>query len=74
MAQKLCEAGRVSINEKPVKPSHAVRAGDEIVLRSRTKITTFRVLSVPDTRQISRKEASSLFEVLSEEFLDEDEL
>jgi ribosomal 50S subunit-recycling heat shock protein len=74
LAQKLCDAGRVSINGSPAKSSHAVKAGDEILIRSRHKLTTVRVLSVPTARQTSRKEAGTLYEVLSEESLDEGEL
>jgi ribosomal 50S subunit-recycling heat shock protein len=74
LAQKLCDAGRVSINGSPAKSSHAVKAGDEILIRSRHKLTTVRVLSVPNARQTSRQEAGTLYEVLSEESLDEGEL
>jgi ribosomal 50S subunit-recycling heat shock protein len=74
LAQKLCDAGRVSINGNTAKPSHAVKAGDEITVRRQQKFTTVRVLSVPTARQTSRKEASALYEVLSEEIRDEGEL
>ena len=73
LAQKLCDAGRVSINGNPAKSSGAVEAGDEILIR-RHKLTTVRVLSVPSARQTSRKEAGTLYEILSEESLDEGEL
>ena len=74
LAQKLCNAGRVSINGNSAKSSHAVKAGDEILIRRQRTLTTVRVLSVPTTRQTSRKDASTLYEVLSEESLDDDEL
>ena len=74
LAQKLCDADRVSINGSTAKSSHAVKAGDEILIRRQHKLTTVRVLSVPTARQTSRKEAGTLYEVLSEESLDEDEL
>ncbi|HEV7797534.1 MAG TPA: RNA-binding S4 domain-containing protein [Pyrinomonadaceae bacterium] len=73
LAQKLCDAGRVSINGSPAKSAHAVKAGDEILIRRHNKLTTVRVLSVPSARQTSRKEAAALYEVISEESL-EDEL
>jgi ribosomal 50S subunit-recycling heat shock protein len=66
LAQTLCEAGRVSVNGNVAKSSHAVKAGDEITLMRRDKITTVRVLSLPNTRQTSRKEAATLYELLSE--------
>ena len=74
LAQKLCDAARVSINGSTSKSSHAVKVGDEILLRHQNKLTTVRVLSVPTARQTSRKEAGNLYEVLSEESFDEDEL
>ena len=70
VAQKVCEAGRVSINGSPAKSSHAVKIGDEIVVRSRDKLTSIRVLSLT-TRQTSRNDARTLYEVLSEESLDD---
>jgi ribosomal 50S subunit-recycling heat shock protein len=74
LAQKLCDAARVSINGSTAKSSHAVKAGDEILIRRHHKLTTVRVLSVPTARQTSRKEAGTLYEVLSEESLDEGDL
>jgi ribosomal 50S subunit-recycling heat shock protein len=74
LAQKLCDAGRVSINGSPAKSSHAVKAADEILIRNRHKLTTVRVLSVPNARQTSRKEAGTLYEILTEESLDEGDL
>ncbi len=74
VAQKFCEAGRVSINGTTAKSSHAVKAGDEILIRRQHQLTTVRVLSVPSARQTSRRDAGTLYEVLSEEALDEDNL
>lgn len=74
LAQKLCDAGRVSVNGSTAKSSHAVKVGDEICIRRHHVLTTVRVLSVPTTRQTSRKEAGSLYEVLREESLDDAEL
>jgi ribosomal 50S subunit-recycling heat shock protein len=72
LAQKLCDAGRVSINGKSAKSSHAVKAGDKILLNYHGKLTTVRVLSVPTARQTSRQGASTLYEVMKEESLDEE--
>ncbi len=74
LAQKLCDAGRVSINGSTAKSAHAVKAGDEIVVRRHNKLTTVLVLSVPAARQTSRKEAGALYDLVSEESLAEDEL
>jgi ribosomal 50S subunit-recycling heat shock protein len=67
IAQRICEAGSVSVNGSVAKSSHAVKPGDEIALAGRDKITRVRVLSIPTTRQTSRKEATTLYELLGEE-------
>jgi ribosomal 50S subunit-recycling heat shock protein len=67
VAQKLCDAGLVSINGAPAKSAHSVKAGDEISLRRNDNTTLLRVLAVPQGRQISRTEAGSLYETLSDE-------
>ncbi len=71
VAQKICDAGRVSINGRPAKSSHAVKPDDEIVLTTRTNIKTVRVMTVPAARQTARKEAASLYELVSEESIDD---
>ena len=72
IAQKICEAGRVSVNGSPAKSSHTVKLGDQIVVRSRDKLITIRVVSLPTTRQTSRSDARTLYELLSEEPLEND--
>lgn len=70
VAQKLCEAGLVLVNAKPAKSGHTVKLGDEITVRRRDRIVKVRVVSLPTARQTSRKDASALFELLSEESLE----
>jgi ribosomal 50S subunit-recycling heat shock protein len=72
IAQRICEAGSVSVNGSNAKSSHTVKPGDKIMLTGRDKVTRVRVLSIPTTRQTSRKEATTLYELLSEELLEED--
>jgi ribosomal 50S subunit-recycling heat shock protein len=74
LAQKLCDAHRVSVNGAPAKSAHAVKAGDKILIRRQNKLTTVRVIALPAARQTSRKEAGGLCELVSEELLPEDEL
>jgi ribosomal 50S subunit-recycling heat shock protein len=71
IAQKFCEAGRIYINGHTAKSSHEVKIGDEIRLKRPQALTTIRVLSVPATRQTSRKEAGTLYEIIREESLPE---
>jgi len=67
VAQKFCDAGRVSINGRTAKSSHEVKVGDEIRLQKQQTLTTVRVLAVPETRQTSRKEAGTMYEVVGPE-------
>jgi ribosomal 50S subunit-recycling heat shock protein len=65
VAQKLCDAGFVFINERPAKSGHAVKAGDKITIRSRSAETVARVLNIPVARSVSRHDAGFLIELLS---------
>lgn len=69
VAQNLCDAGRVLINDKSAKAGHPVNVGDELTIRQRDRVTKVCVRSMPAARQTSRKEASALYEILSEESL-----
>ncbi len=66
VAQKLCDAGLVSLNGARAKSAHPVKPGDEITLRRREKVLTLIVLAVPRRSQTSRDEAAGLYEVLSD--------
>ncbi|MDX6696500.1 MAG: hypothetical protein QOF02_4103 [Blastocatellia bacterium] len=66
VAQQLCEAGQAFVNGAQAKSSRVVQVGDEIALRRRNRLLTLRVLAVPATRQTSRSDASSLYEILSD--------
>jgi ribosomal 50S subunit-recycling heat shock protein len=74
VAQKLCDAGLVSLNGAPAKPAHPVMPGDEITLKRRDKISTLKILAVPSDRQTSKKDAAGLYEVISEQQLKDDRL
>jgi len=66
LAQELCDAGLVLLNGRPVRSAHSVRAGDEITIRRRDHETTVRVLNVPASRNVSRRDAGQLVEIVSE--------
>ena len=72
VAQQLCDAGLVLLNGRVAKPAHPVKPKDEITVRRRDHETTVRVVSVPETRGVSRRDASSLVEVISERELNAD--
>jgi ribosome-associated heat shock protein Hsp15 len=64
VAQELCEAGAVLLNGSPAKQAREVRVGDKLTLRRRDQRLTVRVLIVPASRQTSRSEANTLYEIL----------
>jgi len=66
LAQKLCDAGHVSVNGVSAKPAHSIKPGDEITLRRRDKVSRLKVLSVPEQRQTSKHDARDLYELLEE--------
>ena len=66
VAQELCEAGAVHVNGTPARSSRAVHEGDEITIRRRERALTVRVRTVPETKQVSRAEAASLYEIIGD--------
>lgn len=66
IAQKLCDAGFVLLNGRPVKPAHPVKGGDVIAVRRPDRETEFRVLTVPLGRNVSRRDSKDLIEVIHE--------
>ena len=66
VAQELCEAGAVAVNGAAARASRPVREGDEITVRRRTRALTVRVLTLPQAKQVSRADATSLYEVVSD--------
>jgi ribosome-associated heat shock protein Hsp15 len=64
VAQKLCDAGVVSLNAVVAKSAHPVKPGDEITLRRRDQLVRIRVLALPATKQASREQAGALYESL----------
>ena len=66
VAQKLCDAGFVFVNDHPAKPAHNVKAGDRIMLKRRDAETEFRVVTVPDTRNVAKRDAGNLIELTGE--------
>ncbi|MDX6532032.1 MAG: hypothetical protein QOH41_4322 [Blastocatellia bacterium] len=70
LAQELCDAGFVLLNGRPAKSAHAVKAGDEIKIRRRDREIVARVLRAPATRNVSRRDADQLIEIVSERVLE----
>ncbi len=62
VANEACDAGRVIVNEKPVKASYNVKEGDVIEILFGARTVKVKVLKVQET--VKKDEASELFEYL----------
>ena len=67
LAQEFCDAGLISVNGTPAKSSKDVAVGDEIVIKRRNRVTSVRVSSVPQTKQVAKSQAAELYEILNDE-------
>ncbi len=62
VANEACDAGRVTINDKPAKASANVRQGDIIEIQFGTKAVKVEVLDVQET--VKKDEAKELYRLL----------
>ena len=69
VANELAANQRVEINGKPVKPSHEVKVGDIIGITFGTRKIEVRVLSIQEVKK--KKEASEMYEIVNESWLEE---
>lgn len=67
LAQKLCDAGLVSLNGKAAKSAHSVKPEDEITIRIRNRLLTVRVSALPAGRSVSKTEAPGLYQIIKDE-------
>ncbi len=72
LAQQFCEAGLIKINGLTAKSSREVKPGDEIEIKRNNRLTKIKVLEVPAKKQFSRQSAAELYEIISEEILEEE--
>ena len=72
LAQEFCDAGRVKVNDLTAKSSREVKPDDEIEIKKYNRLTKVKVLQVSDKKQVSRSDAANLYEIVSEEILEDD--
>lgn len=65
LAKELCTAGAVSVDGRPAKASHEVRAGQRIVLEMPARHLEVQVLEVP-RGNVARRDAGRYVEVLDD--------
>jgi ribosomal 50S subunit-recycling heat shock protein len=66
LAQAMCEAGAVTLNDSKAKSAREVRPSDKISVKQRGRITTVRVVEIP-LKPPSKAQAATLYELLSVE-------
>ena len=62
VANEACDAGRVSVNDRPAKASLEVKAGDVIEIRFGEKTVRVKVLQTAET--VRKEDAAAMFEYL----------
>ncbi len=71
LAKEFTQKGLIKINGFTAKASHNVKIDDEIEIRKYDQITTVRVLNVPQKKQVSKRDAKNLYEIISEETVED---
>lgn len=70
-AKAACEAGAVTLDGKPARPSDSVAAGRRIAVRYPSRLLEVELLELPG-KSVSKKAARDLYRVLKDEKLREE--
>lgn len=70
-AKELALKSRIWINDRIAKPSSEVHIGDQIRIRFGYRLLEIQVLDIQ--KQVSKQNAQTLFEVIEEEKIDEED-
>lgn len=62
VANDVCQAGRVTVNGKPAKPSVKLKVGDVVTILFGSGEVKFKVLSLQET--VRKEESASMYELL----------
>ena len=63
-AKELCKAGLIKVNGISAKPSKEISEGDVIEVDSAFKFVKLKVIRIPKTKNVSKKDASEYVEIL----------
>ncbi len=72
LAKEFTKAGLVKINGVKAKSGREVKVGDEIQIKRHNRLTKVKVTEVPQKKQVSKNNAANLYEIISEEILDDE--
>lgn len=67
LAKKFTSAGLIKVNGAVAKSSKEMSVGDEIEITRFPRILTVQVSEVPNTKQVSKKDVTSMYKVISEQ-------
>ena len=67
LAQEFCDAGMIEVNGAPAKSSKEIKAGDEIAIKRRNRLTKVAEVTIPDKKQVSKADAGDLYNVIADE-------
>jgi len=67
LAQEFCEKGLVRVNGTEAKSAKEIKAGDAIEIDRRNETAQVRIVKIPGSKQVSKDDAGTLFEILSVE-------
>lgn len=65
VANEACDTDRVTVNDKPAKPSKELKINDVVKVRFGERLVAFRISEIP-AGNVSKEKAESLYEVLDE--------
>ena len=74
LAQKFCDAGLIVVNGSVAKASKELKLEDEIQINRRDRTTRVRIKQIPDTKNVAKASAGSLYEVIEEVRIEDDGL
>jgi len=66
VAKELCDSGAVRVNGQSTKPSREVKEGDIVEIDTLTRFLKVKVVKVPSKKNVSKKEARELCQVLED--------
>jgi ribosomal 50S subunit-recycling heat shock protein len=74
LAQEFCDKGLIKVNEMKAKSSKEVKAGDTIEIKRRNRLTKIQILTVPQSKQVSKAAAEDLYKILTDETTETDSI
>lgn len=73
VAKAVCDSGRILVNDHPAKAGKELNEGDILHVKLNSRILMCKILSIP-VGNVRTADASSLYEVISEEIIERDNL